>query len=189
MYTQWLQPIPEKKYIRCVYVGKVRLLPAGGKSSKAMTPTLEQMIQDIWQNASVFNRQNFISGHLSCSTTLHVVQCLEGKEQVVLALLDRIKKDPRVVIHKVFLKTQQAMHMGWSLSMCYSFEISPAQLELVQKTELTLEEMFDMMKNTYEACEENLNVQEFYKEIMETILLKFIAVTDGESSASKELQP
>jgi len=179
MLTQWLQPIPEKKYIRVVYCGKLRLVNKEGKTNFKNKPTLEDMIDDIWKRASEFNRRNFISGHLSCSKTLHVVQLLEGKEKVVLSLMERIRKDPRVVIYKEFVKKQLSMHVGWAISMCYSFEITSAQLELVQDTELTMEEMFDMMKNTYQVRQESLNLPSFYKEIMETILLKFISVTEG----------
>lgn len=64
--------------------------------------------------------------------------------------------------------------------MCYSFEITSAQLRLVQDSDLTLEEMFDMMKNSYEVRQENLNITGFYKEIVETILLKYISLTEGE---------
>jgi len=177
MLTQWLQPIAEKKYIRVVYVGKLRLVNKDGKAKS--TPTLEEMISDIWEKASVFNRTHFISGHLSCSKTLHVVQLLEGKEKVVLGLMKRIRKDPRVEIYKEFFKEQLSMHIGWSISMCYSFEITSAQLRLVQDTDLSMEEMFDMMKNTYEVSRENLNLPSFYKEIIETILLKFISITEG----------
>jgi len=178
MLTQWLQPIPEKKYIRVVYCGKLRLVNKEEKTNLKNKPTLEDMIDDIWKRASEFNRRNFISGHLSCSKTLHVVQLLEGKEKVVLSLMERIRKDPRVVIYKEFVKKQLSMHVGWAISMCYSFEITSAQLELVQDTELTMEEMFDMMKNTYQVRQESLNLPSFYKEIMETILLKLISVTE-----------
>jgi len=177
MLTQWLQPIPEKKYIRVVYVGKLRIV---NKANKPHNPqTLEEMMNDIWEKASVFNRTNFISGHLSCSKTLHVVQLLEGKEKVVLGLMKRIRKDPRVEIHKEFFKEQLSMHIGWSISMCYSFEITSAQLRLVQDTDLSMREMFDMMKNTHEVTRESLDLPSFYKEIIETILLKFISITEG----------
>jgi len=142
-------------------------------------PTLEQMVEDISKEASVFNRSNFISGHMSFANTLHVVQLLEGKEKVVLGWMKRIRKDPRVVIHKEFVKEQLSMHVGWAISMCYSFEITSAQLRLV-KDDLTLEEMFDMMKNTYQVAQEGLNLPSFYKEIIETILLKFISITECE---------
>jgi hypothetical protein len=70
------------------------------------------------------------------------------------------------------------MDVGWSVSMCYSFEITSAQLSLVQDNDLTMEEMFDMMKNTYQVRRESLNLPNFYKEIIETILLKYISMTD-----------
>merc|ERR1719419_1227666 len=179
MLDEWLQPIPEKKYVRVVYMGKLRLVNKDGSEMQGATPTLEEMIEDIWKGASVFNRSNFISGHLSCANTLHVVQLLEGKEKVVLALMKRIRKDPRVVIYKEFVKKQLSMHVGWAISMCYSFEITSAQLSLVQNTDLTMEEMFAMMKNTYQVRQESLNLPSFYKEIIETILLKFISITES----------
>jgi len=178
MLAEWLQPIPEKKYIRVVYVGKLRLVNKDGSEQKG-APTLEEMMEDIWRGASVFNRTNFISGHLSCANTLHVVQLLEGKEKIVFALMKRIRKDPRVVIYKEFVKKQLSMHVGWAISMCYSFEITSAQLSLVQDTDLTMEEMFDMMKNTYQVRRESLNLPSFYKEIIETILLKYISITES----------
>jgi len=52
-------------------------------------------------------------------------------------------------------------------------------MELVQDNDLTLEEMFDMMKNTYQVRQEGLNLPSFYKQIIETILLKFICITEG----------
>jgi len=143
-------------------------------------PTLEEMIEDIWQEASVFNRNHFISGHLACSNTLHVVQLLEGKEKVVLALMKRIRKDPRVVIYKEFVKEQLTMNIGWAISMSYSFEISSAQLDLHQDKDLTMEDLFDLMKNTYEVRQKSLNLVSFYKEIIETMLLKYISITEGE---------
>jgi len=180
MCTQWLQPIPEEKYIRVVYVGKLRLVSKNRGKSNKKEPMLENLIYDIWKGASKFNRRNFISGHLSWATTLHVVQLLEGKRKVVLSLMKRIRKDPRVVIHKEFIKEQRSMHIG-----CYSFEITSVQLKLVQDNNLTVDEMFQMMKNTYQASQENLYIPSFYKEIMETILLKFIAVTNDHNSKSE----
>jgi len=183
MLTEWLQPIAEKKYIRVLYIG--RLVPDAHKgpideSKKgSRTKRLEDMMVSIWKQASVFNRTNFISGHLSCATTLHVVQVLEGKEKVVLNLMDRIRKDPRVVIEKEFTKKQLTMHLGWAISMCYSFEINSAQLSLVQDDDLTMDEMFDMMKNTFQVREEKQNLPKFYKETIETILLKYISITEG----------
>jgi hypothetical protein len=185
MLTQWLQPIPEKKYIRVVYVGKIRLVGRDGRKSKDKL-SLEAIIDDIWKRASVFNRENFISGHLSCAKTLHVVQLLEGKEKIVLNLMKRIRKDPRVIIHKEFIKMQLSMHLGWAISMCYSFDITSAQLSLVQDTDLTMEDMFEMMKNTYQVRQECLDLPSFYKEIIETILLKFISISDG-GKGEKEL--
>jgi len=183
MLTEWLQPIAEKKYIRVLYIG--RLVPDAHKGpydkSKKGTSIkqLEDMMDAIWKQASVYNRSKFISGHLSFATTLHVVQVFEGKEKVVLSLMDRIRKDPRVIIEKEFTKKQLTMHLGWSISMCYSFEINAAQLSLVQDDNLTIDDMFDMMKNTFQAREQKQFLPKFYKETTELILLKYISITEG----------
>jgi len=176
MRTEWLQlqPIPESKFIRVVYIGKLRLVNKVGNSK----PTLEEMVKDIWETASLFNRSNFISGHLAISKTLHVVQLLEGKEKVVKNLMKRIRKDPRVDIHEEFVNEQLSMEIGWSLLMCYSFEITSAQLRLLQDNDISMQDMFDMMKNTHEVRREDVNLHAFYKEIIETMLLKFISIAD-----------
>jgi len=179
MNAQWLQPIAEKDYIRLLYIG--RLVPDAHKGPNYQLENitsqkrLEDMMVDIWKQASVFNQNKFISGHLSCAATLHVVQVLEGKEKVVLSLMSRIRKDPRVIIEKVFTKKIQTMHRGWAMTMCYSFEISKAQLNVVQDDNLTLDELFDMMKNTFEVKD----LLKFYKESIEIILLKYISTTTG----------
>jgi len=179
MITQWLQPIAEKQYIRLLYIGRLVLDAHKGPNDKSENipskKRLEDMLEDIWKQASVFNRNKFISGHLSCATTLHVVQVLEGKEKVILSLMRRIRKDPRVIIEKEFTKKILTMHRGWGMTMCYSFEICPAQLGLIQDDNLTLDEMFHMMMDTFEARD----LIKFYKESIETILLKYISITKG----------
>merc|ERR1719177_96865 len=79
------------------------------------------MISDIWKVARKFNSSNFISGHLAFTKSLYVVQLLEGLEDVVNPLMERIRRDPRVVIEKVFKKRLLTMNLGWEVSMCYSF--------------------------------------------------------------------
>jgi len=91
--------------------------------------------------------------------------------------MERIAKDPRVVIHKVFKNNQQSMGLGWGLSMCYSFDIDTTTLEqmlIIHDDNISMEDVFDMMKNTHEAIRDELFLPDFYKEIMQTILQKFI---------------
>merc|ERR1719260_589294 len=107
MITEWLQPIPEKEYIRVLFVGKLQLPQlhvAGEVRENAKEEALRIMISDIWKVARKFNSSNFISGHLSFTKSLYVVQLLEGVEDVVDSLMERIKKYRRVVIEKVFSK-------------------------------------------------------------------------------------
>jgi len=174
MRSTWLKPISEHKYIRLVYLGKLRLSDKVGGSRS----TLEEVMNDICETATVFNRSNFISGHLACSETLHIVELLEGREEVVLELMKSIRKDPRIEICQEFVKKQLSNERGWSMSMCYSFKTTPPLWHLVQDTNLSLEGIFNMMKNTYEVKREGMHLQSFYKQIIETILLKFIYITE-----------
>lgn len=178
MFTKGLMPIPEKSYIRVIYLGKLKLMSKNRKrrnSESERTPTLDEMMKEIWIQASTFNRENFISGHLACSKSLHVVQLLEGDENVVESLMKRIWRDPRVVIEKVFRKKMMTMHAGWQLSMCYSFDITTTERQLIKNKDVSLEKIFEMMKNTYEVRKENLDVTLFYKHIIECILLKYVS--------------
>jgi len=90
--------------------------------------------------------------------------------------MSRIARDPRVIITKVFQSHQLSMNQGWALSMCYSFEITSSQMEIIQDDDLDIDDVFSMMKNTHQAIQEKLFLPDFYKEIMQTILLKYIAV-------------
>jgi len=184
MHTEFLMPIPEKSYLRLVYFGRLQLLPRlsldDEKSSTVVRiPTLDEMIKEIWEIASVFNRDNFISGHLACSKTLHAVQLLEGEERVVLSLMKRIRKDPRVIIEKEFKKRLLSMNSSWRVSTCYAFHICPAQLRILKRDDITLKKMFHSMKNTYQVRQENVKLTTFYKNVIETMLLKYILLTEG----------
>merc|ERR1719494_517186 len=119
------------------------------------------MIKEIWDKASEFNRKHFISGRLACAKTLHVVQLLEGEERIILSLMKRIRKDPRVVIEMEFKKKLLSMNMGWGVSTCYSFDITPAQLRVVKREDISLVKMFQMMKNTYQVRREKLKLNSF----------------------------
>merc|ERR1711920_661878 len=142
-------------------------------------------MKDIWKEASVYNKANYISGHLACSKSLHVVQLLEGQEEVVQSLMKRIRKDPRVTIEEEFSKTLLTMNVGWELSMCYSFEITSSERNLIISDDVSIEKMFDMMKNTYKARKEKLVIPAFYKHIIECILLKYMSSALGDAEIGK----
>jgi len=59
--------------------------------------------------------------------------------------------------------------------MCYSFEVTSGQMKIIQDDDLSIADVFGMMKNTHEAIREKLHLPDFYKEIMQTILLQYIA--------------
>jgi len=192
MLKEYLMPIPEKSYLRVVYLGKLRLLPSLGaddeKSDKPKRiPTLEEMIREIWEKSSLYNESHFISGHLACSKTLHVVQLLEGEKNEVTSLMKRIRKDPRVDIQTEFHRTLLSMNMGWGVSTCYSFDISSAQLKVMKRNDISLEKLFKMMKNTYQARREKIKITDFYKNVIETMLLKYISMTEGQEFKVKPL--
>jgi len=174
-----LMPIPEKSYIRIVYLGKLRVVPSLSTDDVKSdgpkgTATLEEMVNQIWDKAKIFNEAHFISGHLACSQTLHVVQLLEGEKDMVLSLMKRIRKDPRVNIEREFHKKVLSMNMGWGYSNCYSFSLTPTKLHVVQRNDISLESMFGMIKHTFQAKREKLQLRDFYKNVIETMLLKYM---------------
>jgi len=174
-----MQPIAEKEYIRVIYLGKLQL-PKNYKDGKpkrgARELALKEMISDIWQVARKFNSSNFISGHLSFTKSLHVVQLLEGLEDHVCSLMERIRKDSRVIIEKEFIKKIQTMNFGWELSMCYSFNLTQEDLVIIQNHHLSLYQLFDSITNTYEIKRVGVNLPKFYRSIVDIMLLKYISL-------------
>jgi hypothetical protein len=187
MLTKILMPIPEETYTRIIYFGKLVVRHKNLERNKKSPPTLEEMMREIWEEASIFNSANFISGHLAYTKSLHVVHLLEGKEKIVNLLMERFYKDPRVIITEVIKRESTTKYVGWQLSTCYLFEITSTERQLIKNKEVSLENMIDMMlsleekidmtKNTYQAKGENLDVPSFYKHIIECISLKYIFIT------------
>jgi len=181
LLTERLMPIPEKRYTRIIYLGKLVLRYKACERNTKGAPTLEEMIKEIWEEARIYNSKHFISGHLACTKSLHVVQLLEGEEKIVTSLMERIRRDPRVIIAKEFKKELMTMQVGWQLSMCYSFEITPTERQLIKNENISLEKMVDMIKNTYQVRQQNLDIPTFYKHIIECILLKYISTIEVEA--------
>jgi len=179
MLTEWLQPIPEKEYIRVLYIGKLQLpqVYVGADSSKsAKEEALRCMISDIWQVARKFNSSNFISGHLSFTKSLYAVQLLEGVEDVVTSLMERIRRDKRVIIEKVFTKRLLTMNLGWEVSMCYSFNVTPTDLSVIKNPNLSMEQLFDNITSTYEIKRLGVKLPKFYRNTVDIILFKYISL-------------
>jgi len=173
--TEWLQPVPEEEYLRIVYVGKLQIC---SKSNNNNITQLENMINDIWNVSKAWNSTHGISGHLAYTQEHHISQLIEGKAVFVKNLMARIRNDPRVVIHKEFKRTLLTMNLGWNISMCYSFQITADQYRLIADDDITAEQMFDSMKNTYEIRREGWKLSDFYKTIVDTFLLKYISVQE-----------
>jgi len=185
MITELLQPIPEKEYktipekdyTRVLYVGKLQLPQlhiAGESMENVKEGALRNMISDIWKVARKYNGSNFISGHLSFTKSLYVVQMLEGSEDVVGSLMERIKRDKRVIIEKVFSK-RLTMNLGWEASMSYSFHLSPLD-GLIKNPNLSMEQLFENMTSTYEIKRLGVKLSKFYRNTVDIILLKYISL-------------
>jgi len=175
-------PKPEKSYLRVIYLGRLKLQKH--PETQAM-PTLDEMMLQIWNWASAFNKANFISGHLAFTTSLHVAQLLEGEENVVSSLMSRIREDPRVVIEKELSKKLSTVNLGWEMSMFYSFKITALERRLVTNKGISMREMFDTIENTYHVRKEKLDVTNFYKRIIDCILLKYFYRSLGKPEIQK----
>merc|ERR1719167_572597 len=109
------------------------------------------MIRDIWKVSSMLNCKHFISGHLSYTTELYVSQLIEGKAMETNYLMAKIRKDPRVVVYREYHRKLKTMNPGWNISMCYSFQVTHEQYRLITDDTITLEQLFNDMKNTCEV--------------------------------------
>jgi len=91
-------------------------------------------------------------------------------------LMAKIRKDPRVVIYREYHRKLKTMNPGWNLSMCYSFQVTHEQYRLITDDDMTLKQLFDCMKNTCEVLREGWELTQFYKTIVDTFLLKYVAI-------------
>jgi len=177
---EWLAPLPEEDYLRIVYVGKLQISKVGNGFETASSPTnIEDTINEIWKVSREWNSTHGISGHLAYTNELHVSQLIEGKAKEITSLMAKIRIDPRVVVHREFQRRLKTMNPGWNVSMCYSFEITSEQYQLIADDDISLEQMFNSMKNTYEIRRAGWKLSEFYKTVVDTFLLKYISVADN----------
>jgi len=177
---EWLAPLPEEEYLRIVYFGKLQITPemSNGSGYGISAAKLEDMISEIWKVSSIWNSTHSISGHLAYTNELHVSQLIEGKADEITSLMAKIRNDPRVIVHKEFCRKLQTMNPGWNISKCYSFQITPEQYRLIADDDITLEQMFNSMKNTCEVRHEGWELTKFYKTIVDLFLLKCIAIEE-----------
>jgi hypothetical protein len=178
MFAGWLAPLPEEEYLRIIYFGKLQIPSklSDSKEKDIITNSLENMMTDIWKVASSCNKSHMISGHLSWTKECHVCQLIEGKADEITRLIEKIRKDPRVVIYKEFQKKLKTMNRGWDISMCYSFQITSEQYRLVADENITPTQMFQDIRNSYEVRREGWKLNEFYKSVVDTFLLKYISI-------------
>ena len=66
-FTEWLAKQPEKEYFRIVYFGKLQVTSSGSGGSEKNNSALEleEMMDEIWKDASIQYKLHKISGHLS----------------------------------------------------------------------------------------------------------------------------
>jgi len=186
--TKWLEPLPEEEYLRIVYVGKLNIHPSMNNGIKQRnSPTrvqdngpdiLEHIINDIWKVSSFWSSTHGISGHLGYTNELHISHLIEGKAEDVTYLMAKIREDPRVVVYREFRRRIKTMNPAWNISKCNSFELSIEQYHLIADEDITLEQMFNTMINTYEIRRLGYKLNEFYKTIVDTFLLKYISIEE-----------
>ena len=167
--------------MRVVYFGKLQLCPrvSDGIKKDINTTRLEDMISEIWRVSIIWNKKHGVSGHLAYTKEHHVCQLIEGKADSIVTLMENIRKDPRVIVYSEFRKRLQTMNLGWNVSMCYAFQITTEQYKLIADEEITPEQMFNSMKNSYEVRREGWRLNEFYKSSVDTFLLKYISIEDN----------
>merc|ERR1719233_550265 len=119
-----------------------------------------------------------VSGHLAYTKEYHVCQLIEGKAAYIEILMRKILKDPRVTVHKVFRRNLRTMNLDWNMSMCYTFELTTEQFEMITDDDVSLDQMFNSMKNSYEVRREGWKLSELYKTIVETFLLKYVSMKE-----------
>jgi len=181
--TEWLAPIPEEDYLRIIYVGKLQIVSKRSdyckNNNNSNFKSIEEMINDIWGVSRFSNKKYGISGHLAYTSECHVAQLIEGKADKINSLMAIIEKDSRILIYKVFRRKLQTMNLGWNISMCYSFQITSEQYQMIADCDVTPEQMFNNIKNTYEVRREGLKLCEFYKTVVDTFLLKYISIQEN----------
>jgi len=166
--------------LRVVYFGKLQVRPrvSDGSLKNISTTWLEDMITEIWNVSSIWNARHGISGHLAYTKEHHVCQLIEGKADSIVYLMNKIRKDSRVIVCNEFQRTLETMNLGWNISMCYAFQITTEQYQLIADDHVTPQQMFNNMKNSYEVRREGWKLNEFYKMIVDTFLLKYISTED-----------
>jgi len=180
MFFEWLQPIPEKEYMRVIYVGKLQtaqifeLDPKSNELEKE--DAVRTMISEVWKVAQKFNSSNFISGHLAFTRGLYVAQLLEGSGDIVGRLMERIRKDTRVVIEKEFMNRILTMNSEFKVSMCYSFAETTVDVGMINDPNVSLDQFFENIENSYQIKRSGWDLQEFYRSIVEMTLMKYVAL-------------
>jgi len=187
-FTEWLAPIPEEEYLRIVYVGKLKISSKFGNGSlrASSISKIKEIINDILGVFMNWNSAHGVSGHLSWTNECHVSQLIEGKAEAVNSLMARIRRDSRVEIYEEFRKKLRTMNPGWSASMCCSFEITHEEFLLVANKNVSLQDLFHSMKNTYEIRREGQELKQFYKITVETFLLKYISIVENVNFSSRK---
>jgi len=101
---------------------------------------------------------------------------MEGRLERVNSLMANIRKDKRVKIYKELSKRLSALNHRWHVAMCYTFQKNPEQFLVTEAEDRTLTEIFDSLKNTFEVRLKGCKINDFYKNAVDTLLLKYISM-------------
>jgi len=101
---------------------------------------------------------------------------MEGRFHAVNSLMANIRKDKRVTIYKELSKRLSVLNHRWHVAMCYTFQKNPEQFWLKEDEARTLTEMFDSLKNTFDIRLEGCKINDFYKNAVDALLLKYISM-------------
>ena len=177
-FTEWLAKLPEKEYLRMVYVGKLQIPSSGSGDCEKDNSVieLEELMNKIWKAVSMKYKLLGISGHISYTNQFHVCQLIEGKLEHVRNLMAEIRNDPRIIIYKEFSKSLSTLNHGWYIAMCYTIQVVRNFFWYRGDGEISLWEMFDSLENTYNVRLQGLRITEFYRKAADMLLLKYMSI-------------
>lgn len=109
-------------------------------SSQTHENISEDELLNILANARKKNDQNDITGMLTFDNAMFI-QVLEGKEQQVSTLFEKIKKDPRHFSVNLLYKSPIKERSFAKWSMAYVFVNPNAQQELIEKYSVNVDDI------------------------------------------------
>jgi len=175
-FTSWLLPTSETEHVRFVYVGKLQLVSRENQPSR----NIYDMMYDIGKVSSFNNKTNGISGYLAWTESFHVAQLIEGRSEVILPLMERIRRDPRVIIYKEFREDVQVKNTEWDMSICYWFDVAAELPGFEEYPDSSIEDLCDRVGSAFEVQRDLWGLANFYETNIDRILMNYVSL-DQES--------